>query len=108
MTVIYRHRIQGVCYANILWEGRFPMKGGKFPPGHPLSGDGCAGGNAYGNHPKLQEFRARGYYASCFPEGDGITVDPLNDQSREQVVQDIEECFGWTVKEEGLRNANKT
>lgn len=43
------------------------------------------------------QFRAHGYYASCFPEGDGIAFKPLNNQDIEQTIRDVEHCFGWTV-----------
>jgi len=38
----------------------------------------------------------RGYWISPFPEGDGFTMDLKRGQSREQVLRDIQECFGWT------------
>ena len=58
-----------------------------------------------GGSKKLTAFRQRGYWASCFPEGDGITLkwwedvpsDP--DKTAEQVMHDIRECFGWNVVE---------
>ena len=46
-----------------------------------------------GTSDELAQFRARGYWASCFPEGDGITWKPENGQSDEQCLRDIRECF---------------
>ena len=48
--------------------------------------------------------RSRGYWASLFPEGDGITLrwwddhgEGFGNKTAEQVMRDISECFGWTV-----------
>jgi hypothetical protein len=54
----------------------------------------------------LDKFRMRGYWASCFPEGDGITID-VGDRSEAQVVADIAECFGWQI-ETGKGNTKGT
>ena len=74
--------------SNILWAGRWPMQAGTHPADHP-----CV---AQAEQAEL--FRARGYWLNPFPEGDGITLDPRNAQSAEQVVRDIKECFGWEVE----------
>jgi hypothetical protein len=96
MTVRYIHQSPGF-YGNILWDERHPMHDGAFPKSHP-----CAPGDKFelqmGHGASLEAFRERGYWASCFPEGDGITMKAMNGQTREQVVRDIEECFGWEVK----------
>lgn len=88
---------KGVCYGNIMWNGKFPMRNGKFPPTHP-----CADGDGFkmemGKGSGLVAFRERGYWASCFPEGDGITWEPRNGQSNEQCLKDIKECFDWDAK----------
>jgi hypothetical protein len=90
---------RGKSYWNILWARqyndprpippRFPMRAGSFPPHHPvLAGPaGC-----------LDTFRLAGYWASCFPDGDGITFQP-NDPERPlaQVIAEIEAIFGWEV-----------
>lgn len=86
------------AHGNIVWPGKFPANGGRFPVTHPCAartevfradtsecGDGAA----------LKSFRERGYWASCFPEGDGITWKPMNGQSDAQCLADIRECFGW-------------
>ena len=96
---VYPYRVDAASvYGNVLWPGKFPMRGGVFPPNHP-----CApmtkwyGGRRgqCGTGPALDAFRARGYWASCFPEGDGITWQPERGQSDQQCLADIRECFGW-------------
>lgn len=74
--------------AIILWKEKWPQQGGKFPQGHPC----------LGNAAQFQEFMERGYGADPFPEGDGVSLNPQKGQSDEQVVKDIEECFGWEVR----------
>jgi hypothetical protein len=100
MNVEYFHEIPGHGYGNIMWKPFHPMRNGRFPADHPASprgtfdsmGDGQIGDG------KMIEFRERGYWASCFPEGDGITMKVGRDQSPEQVAKDITEVFGWTVR----------
>jgi hypothetical protein len=102
---VYPHRDN--AYGNIIWADRnhgsayyrvsqFAMRNGKFPPTHPVApnSDG-RDGSQMGDSAGLRAFRERGYWASCFPEGDGITWKPLNGQSDEQCLVDIRECFGW-------------
>jgi hypothetical protein len=93
---VYPYR-KGVGYGNIMWEGKFPMRNGKFPKDHP-----CADGDGFkmeiGKGPGLVAFRERGYWASCFPEGDGITWEPLKGQSHDLCMIDIRECFGWDAQ----------
>ena len=99
-NVDYFHEIPGVGYGNILWRGAFPMRGGKFPKDHPASpGGGFCDAPAMqcGATDKMQAFRERGYWASCFPEGDGITMKVGNGQDAARVASDIAEIFGWTV-----------
>jgi hypothetical protein len=121
MTVTYFHPVEHegrrLSTANIIWAERnlgdeyyryskFAMKGGRFPANHPcapfeLHTSDNAG--QLGTTPALTAFRARGYWASCFPEGDGITLKWWNDQravdkTEERVMQDIRECFGWALK----------
>lgn len=96
---------KGLHYGNIVWAerdkgssyypvSRFAMRGGKFPPNHPVGG-GSVGDGQNGEGENIKAFRARGYWASCFPEGDGITYQPLNGQSDEQCMKDARECFDW-------------
>ena len=83
-----------VGMGNILWLGKYPMRAGAFPKEHPVGGK-FGPGSEFGDGPNILAFRARGYWASCFPEGDGISWQPIQDQSDEQCLCDIRECFGW-------------
>lgn len=49
--------------------------------------------------PDLKPFQDRGYFASPFPEGDGIAFGAIKGQSDEQILTDIKECFGFEIKE---------
>lgn len=91
---VYPYR-KGVGYGNIIWPGKFEMRDGRFPKDHPVGGDTNGYTGQYGSGDTIKVFRARGYWASCFPEGDGITWEPLNGQSDEQCIVDIRESFGW-------------
>lgn len=104
---VYPYR-KGVGMGNVIWAdrdrgnayyrvSRFAMNGGKFPKDHPVGG-GNAGGSQMGQSDAMTAFRDRGYWASCFPEGDGITWEPKNGQTDEQCLTDIRECFGWDAK----------
>ena len=87
-----------VYYGNILWEGRFPMRGGIFPPNHPCSPGSKSGPDMqFGGSEALDLFRSKGYWASCFPEGDGISYKPERGQDMARTIADITECFGWIV-----------
>lgn len=98
MKVTYRVGGNNCC-SNILWSGRYPMRGGKFPASHPV-GNGEGPGCQFGAGSPIETFRSRGYWASCFPEGDGITFIDESDPKRapEVVAKDITECFGWEVR----------
>lgn len=49
-------------------------------------------------HP-LEKFRSLGYYASCFPEGDGMAInDESGKKSAEDVAIDLRNCFKWEVE----------
>lgn len=94
LTLIYRPG-EGTI-SNIIFSGTWPIYRGQFQKGHPCRGEK----RAYirdDEYPKsrtnIGKFRSRGYWASCFPEGDGITFIPLKDQSQEQVLLDIATCF---------------
>lgn len=104
LTVEYVHERPGEHTGNILWKPSHPMRGGKFPATHPAA-PGFKFGirDQMGDSDKMIAFRSRGYWASCFPEGDGITMKCSNGQTPEQVVKDIEEVFGWRVKVRGGR-----
>jgi len=95
VIVSYYHSFPN-AFANILWDKKYPMNAGKFPKDHP-----CAGTGTFelemGNCPQLVSFRERGYWCSCFPEGDGIVLDTKGNDA-ETVAKDIRESFGWEVK----------
>jgi len=92
-NIIWAERDRGSAYYRV---SRFAMRGGKFPPDHPVGGTRHAtDGSQMGSGQKIAAFRERGYWASCFPEGDGITWKPERGQSDEQCIADIRECFGW-------------
>jgi hypothetical protein len=123
LEVTYRHPAIGgdgkfLSSANIIWADRdqgssyyrtskFAMRNGKFPPSHPCApfdDEAPSVSSQMGGSKRLTEFRSRGYWTSCFPEGDGITfkwwddVQNPTDKTAEQVMKDIRECFGWKVK----------
>jgi hypothetical protein len=89
--------LKGAGMGNIMWTPSHPMRYGKFPASHPVGGgmDSPAGNMQCGHNDGMTKFRERGYWASCFPEGDGITWEPKRGQSDEQCMTDIRECFGW-------------
>jgi hypothetical protein len=92
-NIIWAERNLGSAYYRV---SRFAMNGGKFPASHPVGGGHCDDGSAQcGSSDAMTKFRERGYWASCFPEGDGITWEPKAGQSDEQCLADIRECFGW-------------
>jgi len=110
LTVRFFPYQPNLCSGNIIWAERdrgsayyrvsqFAMKGGQFPVDHPVGGTHSeADGSQMGSGEKIDAFRARGYWASCFPEGDGITFRHEDERTDTQVIKDIEECFGWNVK----------
>lgn len=99
LTVNYIHERPGISYGNIMWSPAHRMRHGRFPDSHPASPN-CGFGLAEqtGKSEKMEAFRSRGYWASCFPEGDGITMKTKNGQTEEHVVADIEAVFGWKVR----------
>jgi hypothetical protein len=98
MKVKYYHEIPGVGNGNIMWAGKHPMRGGRFPQDHPVcSGDKATTDRFEFGSGRMNAFRERGYWASCFPEGDGITMQTQEGQNAAQVVADIRDVFGWEV-----------
>lgn len=94
---------EGLCYGNIIWPGKFPMRAGNFPSNHPVAASARENGttwigNEAGRSALMDKFRALGYWASCFPEGDGITWKPLNGQTWTQITADIANTFGWELE----------
>lgn len=94
-NIIWAERDRGSSYYRV---SRFAMRGGKFPPDHPVGGGSSEEPSQLGMSEGMTKFRLRGYWASCFPEGDGITWEPRAGQSDEQCLADIRECFGWDAK----------
>lgn len=99
-NIIWADRDRGDAYYRV---SRFAGRNGRFTADHPAAPnsptmDSSAGGAQGGDSPALKAFRERGYWASCFPEGDGITWKPENGQSDAQCLADIRECFGWDAK----------
>lgn len=101
MKVRYIHENPGLWSGNVMFPTRYPARNGRFPADHPCAAGslvfGTVGDSQCGDSPTLQSFRAKGYWASCFPEGDGITMKTKNDQHSKQVMADIREVFGWEV-----------
>jgi hypothetical protein len=102
-NIIWAERDRGSAYYRV---SRFAMNAGKFPSSHPCApfdDEEPKSSGQMGGSKQLTAFRARGYWASCFPEGDGITlkwwldVMEASDKTAEQVIRDIQECFGWEV-----------
>lgn len=93
-NIIWAERNQGSSYYR---TSKFAMRGGKFPPNHPVGG-GYANDAQVGTGENINAFRELGYWASCFPEGDGITWRPLNGQSDEQCMEDVKAVFGWDAQ----------
>lgn len=96
LAVEYFHAMTG-GKANIMWRQVHRMSGGKFPPSHPIGG-GNAGNMQFGQSDAMTAFRALGYWASCFPGGDGIVLDLPEGKDAAAVARDIQETFGWNVK----------
>lgn len=46
----------------------------------------------------LDQLRNKGYWASAFPEGDGIIfTENTNSKSHDEIFVDISSCFGWVA-----------
>ena len=43
----------------------------------------------------ILKLKARGYWASCFPEGDGVTFSHESLPSQDVILSDIENAFDW-------------
>ena len=92
-----------IGYGNVTWDATrsMRMRVGKFGPDHPCAANPeptvFEGDRPEPTDDPLGKFRALGYHASCFPEGDGIAFAPLEDKTHEQQVRDLVECFGFEV-----------
>jgi hypothetical protein len=99
--VRYIHESPGRWSGNIMFSRSYRARNGRFPADHPCAAGsevfGTVGDSQSGDGPTLKAFRERGYWASCFPEGDGITLNTKNGQAASQVINDIREVFGWKV-----------
>lgn len=96
-NIMWAERDRGPYYYRV---SRFAANGGKFPKDHPIAPGSVVFGqdSQCGESPALAAFRSLGYWASCFPEGDGITWKPLNGQSDDQCLKDIQACFGLGIQ----------
>lgn len=87
----------GVCYWNLLWSGRWPRRGGTHPSPHPCHENpkpmAWRGDIIPESSDPLGRLRSRGYFASCFPEGDGLAFRPPANKTLAQVELDFKECF---------------
>ena len=56
----------------------------------------------------LAELKKIGYWASAFPEGDGITFyDEAKSKRNEEIVVDIRQCFRWLEISVDLTSLNQ-
>lgn len=91
--------VPGISAHNLMFDRKYPMVGGKFPKNHPFAN--CIEPFTIHNAPApfatdcLNEFRHEGYFASCFPEGDGVTIRCLLGQSNEKLEEDIFKYLIW-------------
>lgn len=106
MKVDYLGPVPGYGLANIMWRPFHPARGAfdnVWPKTHPCHGNPKLFVMGPWEQPAsddpLGKFRARGYCASCFPEGDGICLIAIPEgKTTPDVVRDIVECFGWEVE----------
>lgn len=92
-NIVWAERDRGSMYYRV---SRYAGHNGKFAPDHPVAPNSSVFGGTdsqCGSSDSLKAFQGRGYWASCFPEGDGITWKPLNGQSDDRCLCDIRECF---------------
>lgn len=88
MKIDYYHQKENM-YGNIMWDKNL----GENESTHPVN---SIEKNTE-THP-LEMFRSLGYFASCFPEGDGIAIKEETEQKTPgMVADDIISCFGWDV-----------
>ena len=101
MKVRYIRGKKGTSMSNIMFPQIWQMRGGKLPKEHPCHANKWpmiwGAGDYEIEADPLSQFRARGYVASCFPEGDGICFPEDAAISDERVIADIQECFGFEV-----------
>ncbi len=101
MRVTIRHGAPGVCMSNILWRRYWPERRNPFPTAHPCTGNPkptvFVGDEVPDTNDPLGLFRKRGYFASCFPEGDGIAFRPPEGKTEKEIEEDVRQCFGFEV-----------
>lgn len=90
-------------YGNIIWSPAHKMRGGVLPKSHPCAGNPRPTVFSRDEQPKsadpLGKLRAKGYLASCFPEGDGISFDPPAGRAHEEILADFRECWpDWKIE----------
>lgn len=84
-----------VSFGNIMFDRRYANKEHPCADNpEPLTWEGC---DYKKGDDKLTKFREAGYHASCFPEGDGIAFKPLEDQSNQQILNDIINILGFEI-----------
>jgi len=98
-TAKYYCPLPGSGKGNLMWSPEHRMRGGKFPASHPLSAnpEPMTIGRPTPTDDPLGKFRALGYWASCFPEGDGLCFDAPEGVSFEQIIEDVRACFPWRI-----------
>ena len=103
VKIIHRNK-EAHYFGNILWANRknkYKMKNGVWLSPHPCAGNPkplMLEGECYPiADDNLTRFRQLGYYASCFPEGDGISFSPPTDKTATETEQDITNCFGFEI-----------
>jgi hypothetical protein len=80
------------AHGNLMFKDSYPMREGKFPKLHPFIDNPepfTFSANPPHGEDRLSKFRQAGYYASCFPEGDGLSFKPLHGQDNERIKQDV-------------------
>lgn len=108
--------VGGPVRYSLNFQKKYPMRNGRFPKDHPCADDPhpmvmgkyrqqIAEGmwvEVPGERPQsdtaLGKLRAIGFWASCYPEGDGITIERLCVGDAEQLAEAIEKCFGVKVR----------
>lgn len=103
MKVQFFGPVRDIGYGNIIWDGQYKARPrGQFLQPHPCHANPRPTVFSREEQPAsddpLGRFRALGYLASCFPEGDGISFDPPPGRTHEQQVADVTECFGFEVQ----------
>lgn len=82
-----------LSHGNLMFDKASPMIGGVLPKAHPFWDNPTPltfpGGKYTDGTDRLSNFRRAGYWASCFPEGDGLVFRQLNGQDNDQIQRDV-------------------